>query len=298
MAADSTAAIPAAARYHAGNVARTPQHTVGEQRFTAREILARHPLLTDDHLRYLRKWGLVTASPGRPGQPVTYGFADLARVRQVSAGLGDGLSFQAVVRRMLADSQGQLALDFQSEPAPAKVIRLPAREPADPPPATIDQAARPRDREAESLFLAASDIDTGDPALLDAAIGMYRDALRRDPDLVPALINLGNAHYTRGELIEAQALYEKAIATAPGFFEAHFNLGNVMHDLGRLHDACLSYQDALAVNPDCAEAHFYLAVTLEKAGRSAEARQHWRAYQEIAPDGEWADLAREFSEDV
>jgi tetratricopeptide (TPR) repeat protein len=281
-------------------VARNSHLTVGEQRFSAREILARYPQLSDDHLRYLRKWGLVAPAAGRPGQPASYGFADLACFRQVSAGLSEGLSFQSIVRRLLADSQGQLALDFQSEPAPAKVIRLAPRPPADAP-APADDAARAsrqgaRDGEAESLFLSASALDTGDAATLEQAVAMYRDALRRDPELVPALINLGNAHYTRGELIEAQALYEKAIAAAPEYFEAHFNLGNVMHDLGRFDDACLSYRDAIAVNPRCSEAHFYLAVTLEKAGRSAEARAHWRAYQDLAPEGEWADLAREFSE--
>jgi tetratricopeptide (TPR) repeat protein len=283
-------------------VARNPHLTVGEQRFTAREILARYPPLTDDHLRYLRKWGLIVPSPGRPGQPTSYGFADLAHFRQVSADLADGLSFRAVVRRLLADAQGQLALDFQSEPAPAKVIKLRPRAAAESPEPTTEGAVpqlpggRRTGDEAESLFLAASAIDTGDPATLDDAVGMYREALRREPDLVPALINLGNAHYTRGALIEAQALYEKAVSTAPEFFEAHFNLGNVMHDLGRFDEACLSYRDAIALNPRCAEAHFYLAVTLEKAGRSGEARAHWRAYQDLAPDGEWADLAREFSE--
>ena len=44
---------------------------------------------------------------------------------------------------------------------------------------------------------------------------------------MPALINLGNTHYSRGHMPEAQALYERAITLAPGFFEAHFNLGNV-----------------------------------------------------------------------
>ncbi len=284
---------------------RNPQQTpVGEQRFTARDILARYPLLTDDHLRYLRKWGLVGPAPALAGQPATYGFADLSRLRQVSADLAEGLSFRVIVRRLLADSHGQLALDFQSEPAPAKVIKLQPRPAAPDAPAQSAEITtgarrgvrREVDPDAEALFLEASAIDTGEPGTADRSASLYRDALRRDPDLVPALINLGNAHYTRGDLIEAQALYEKAIATAPEFFEAHFNLGNVMHDLGRYDDACLSYRDAIAVNPRCAEAHFYLAVTLEKLGRSGDARGHWRAYQEIAPEGEWADLAREFSE--
>ena len=39
-----------------------------------------------------------------------------------------------------------------------------------------------------------------------------------------------------------------------------------------------------------------LAVTLEKAGKSQEARAHWRAYRQLAPEGEWVELAREFGD--
>jgi len=60
------------------------------------------------------------------------------------------------------------------------------------------------------------------------------------------------------------------------------------------YQAC--YRDALRLNPAYADAHFYLAVTLEKNGQSQEARAHWRAYQRLAPNGEWVALAREFSE--
>jgi tetratricopeptide (TPR) repeat protein len=271
---------------------------VDEQRFTARDVIARYPNLTDDHLRYLRKWGLVPTA--RAGAPVTYGFADLGVFRHVSTALAEGRSFRGIVRGLLADSQGQLALDFQAEPAPAKVIRLTPRGA----PAAhafgggpLESQTPPRRRsEAERLFLAASALDTGSHETLDDAAALYRDALRHDPVLIPALINLGNIHYTRGALIEAQALYERAINIAPEYFEAHFNLGNVLHDVGRLDEACLSYQDALAINSRSPEAHFYLAVTLEKLGQSADARPHWRAYQELAPEGEWVDLAKEFSE--
>jgi hypothetical protein len=37
-------------------------------------------------------------------------------------------------------------------------------------------------------------------------------------------------------------------------------------------------------------------VTLEKNGQSQEARTHWKAYQQLAPNGEWLELAREFSD--
>ena len=45
-----------------------------------------------------------------------------------------------------------------------------------------------------------------------------------------------------------------------------------------------------------ADAHFYLAVTLEKTGHSPEAKPHWKTYQDLAPNGEWVELAKEFSE--
>jgi hypothetical protein len=37
-------------------------------------------------------------------------------------------------------------------------------------------------------------------------------------------------------------------------------------------------------------------VTLEKIGRSVEARPHWREYRALAPDGEFVELAKEFSD--
>ena len=127
---------------------------------------------------------------------------------------------------------------------------------------------------------------------------LARDASENglDPYLVAALINLANVHYSRDEVVEAQALYERAIGLEPDFFEAHFNLGNIYHDLARFAEAQSCYCEALRLNPSYADAHFYLAVTFEKMGQSHDARPHWKAYRELAPHGEWVELAKEFSE--
>ncbi len=117
-----------------------------------------------------------------------------------------------------------------------------------------------------------------------------------EPNLVPALINLGNIHYARNALVEAQALYQRALSLESDCFEACFNLGNIHHDLGQYNEAVKCYQDALDLNPTYAAGHFYIAVTFEKLGKSKDAKPHWRIYQKLAPDGEWADLARELSE--
>lgn len=260
---------------------------------SARDVLARYPALREDHLRYLEKWGLVRAAV-RGGRR-TYGFRDLAVIRQTATALAEGRPFRAVVRAMEAQRHGQLAFDFRLDAEPARVLALAPRERSRP--ADDSGAPTPADiSRAEELFLAASALDTGSETQMEEAAALYRRALEADPWLVAALINLGNIHYARGRLAEAQALYEQAAQAAPEFFEAHYNLANVLHDLGRLEEAAGAYAAALQIDPAHADAHFYLAVTLEKVGRSSEARPHWHTYRTLAPEGAWAALAREFTD--
>ena len=113
---------------------------------------------------------------------------------------------------------------------------------------------------------------------------------------MPAIVNLANIHYAQDALVEAQALYLWALGLDADCFEAHFNLGNIHHDLGRYEEAVGWYRDALRLNPAYADAHFYLAVTLEKMDRPDQSKTHWQAYRRLAPDGEWADLVKLFSE--
>jgi tetratricopeptide (TPR) repeat protein len=272
------------------------------QQFHAqRDILAMYTALREDHLRYLEKWGIIRAVV-RTNAEDYYRFADLSAIRQVAAELGHGTPFRVAVRAALAAREGQLAFDFQaarSEAQPARVVTLERR----PPPPTYlgrqrQSVTDPQAALAAKYFLegAALDEPDADPERQDQAASAYRRALIIDPELVPAIVNLANIHYARDELIEAEALYERAIALDPECFEAHFNLGNIHHDLSRFGDAVTCYREAVTLNPDYADAHFYLAVTLEKMGQSVEAKPHWKAYQRLAPAGEWVELAKEFSE--
>lgn len=256
----------------------------------------RYPALRDDHLRYLRTLGLIGTTDGK-GAGQGYDFATLALLRQVNAALQAGQGFRAIVRELQAARAGQLRLDFRLDAAPARIATLPRRmpRPMEAVPST-PQAPRPR-TPAEELFVSASTLDDGTPTRQEDAARMYQRALMDDPDLVAALINLANIRYAREEVAEAQALYERAIGIDPDYFEAHFNLGNIHHDRGRYAQAEGCYREALVLNPQYADAHFYLAVTLEKLGRSPDARPHWRAYRQLDPDGAWADLAAEFSDE-
>jgi hypothetical protein len=261
----------------------------------ASDLRERYRHVREDHLRYMEKWGLIRPAHRSPGETY-YGFPDLAVVREADAALAEGASFRTVLKSLVAARSGQLAFDFRLAAHPAKVLEI-ARRPA-PPLAALMEPARPPETSssAEQYFVAASILDDGDPGNFDEAAAAYRRALELDPFLVPALVNLANLHYAQDAIPEAQALYERAIALEPHLFEAHFNLGNICHDLGRYPQARRCYESALALNPGYADAHFYIAVTLEKCGLSHQARPHWRRYQQLAPDGEWVDLAKEFSD--
>lgn len=300
-------------------VAERPTHHYGQK-----DILVMYPALRLDHLRYLEKCGLI--KPVVKNHVDTFfGFTDLTTLRQLAGELQQGAVWRAAVRNLQALRIGQLAFDFRLDAQPARIIDLRSRTGTPGPPALAGvfgasfgevSPKRPTAAEADTLstigtlgaggvrelssaeqyFLMGSLLDDGTPEQTEEAVKAYRRALDEDPDLVAALINLANIRYSRDELAEAQALYERAIVLDPSYFEAHFNLGNIHHDHARYGEAEVSYREALALNNAYADAHFYLAVTLEKMGRSVDARAHWRAYERLAPHGEWVELAKEFSD--
>jgi tetratricopeptide (TPR) repeat protein len=273
------------------------------QFYGVRDIRSLYPRITENHLRYLEKWGLIRqAATSRTER--FYTFSDLATVKQLASELERNVPLKTTLRALMAERVGQLELDFHASAAtPAKVVALRSRQPK----RAAERAGMlaagagsifpdPQAALAAKYFVEGSRLDDGDDKGMEQAAAAYRKALVIDPDLVPAIVNLANIHYARDELIEAQALYERAIALDPECFEAHFNLGNIHHDLGRYDDALVCYRDAVVLNPGYPDAHFYLAVTLEKTGHSPEAKPHWKTYQDLAPNGEWVELAREFSE--
>jgi tetratricopeptide (TPR) repeat protein len=286
--------------------------------YTSRDIRSLYPSITDNHLRYLEKWGLVRANAPR-GERL-FSFTDLLTIKQVAADLESGTALRVILRTLLAVHQGQLALDFQpghgADAPRAKVVSLSARKVRNSEQNPVSAAAAispgaaaacdaslevyagsdPQRALAAKYFAEGSRLDDGDGRKMEDAASAYRKALVVDPDLVPAVVNLANIHYARDQVVEAQALYERAIGLDPECFEAHFNLGNIHHDLGRYRRALTCYRAAVILNSEYPDAHFYLAVTLEKTGQSAEAKPHWRLYQQLAPNGEWAELASEFSE--
>jgi tetratricopeptide (TPR) repeat protein len=88
--------------------------------------------------------------------------------------------------------------------------------------------------------------DAGD---LKTAAHQYRAALRLDPELVSAAINLGIIHEKWRENEIAEKLYNEAVRVAPQSFAARYNRGQFLQKKGDLSGARADYAVALELMP-------------------------------------------------
>ncbi len=173
--------------------------------FGVRDIRNLYPRITENHLRYLEKWGLIrpAASRGADGE---FTFTDVATIKQLAAELERDVPLKQALRALMAEHQGQLELDFHaSGSAPAKVVSLPSRQPQKPERRMSDRPGAPivagnafpfsdpQAALAAKYFIEGSRLDDGDERNMEEAAAAYRKALVIDTDLVPAIVNLASA---------------------------------------------------------------------------------------------------------
>ena len=164
----------------------------------------------------------------------------------------------------MAETTGQLLLDFRRESAPraAQVYALA--------PVAMDTWFG-RGVQAE---------DRGD---LEGAAAAYLRAAESGDEEPEVYFNLGNVLYDLGREADAAERYLHAVERDREFAEAWNNLGNSLAILGRHEEAIRAYRTALAVEPAYADAHCNLADALEQLGRPAEAYLHRQACVQAYP---------------
>ena len=106
--------------------------------FGVREIRSLYPNITENHLRYLEKWGWCGPRPRRRAR---YSFADLTTIKHVAAQLEHGTPLRVVLRELAAERQGQLVLDFH---ASSRRAAPESRHAPGPPPESAERRRRAR----------------------------------------------------------------------------------------------------------------------------------------------------------
>jgi tetratricopeptide (TPR) repeat protein len=270
-------------------------------------------------LRYWERTELVSRSALTNDQPA-FGFRDLVYIRTILALLEGGIplrrirrsvdrireripeldqplgalrvwregSNRVVVRHQgaLLEPDGQLVLDFElAPPSGDDVAPLPLP--------TRRMTAQDADfATALEWFERGCQLDSS-PETLEEAIRAYRSALQADPEFADAHCNLGTAHYNRGERDRARACYEEALRHDAEHVEANFNLGNLLEEAGRREAALSRYKIAIRADPFFSDAQLNLALLYEKFSLRRKAKEHWRRYLQLVPEGSWSEIARQ-----
>lgn len=130
-----------------------------------------------------------------------------------------------------------------------------------------------------------------DDGQLEAAVDMYRVALKAGGPNPEICFQLAELLYRLGDVSAARERYYVAIELDEDFVEARANLGCVLAETGQFDLAISAFQGALEYHRDYPDVHYHLARTLDELGRDDEAVEHWREFLELAPDSPWADEA-------
>ncbi|NLE39302.1 MAG: MerR family transcriptional regulator [Pirellulaceae bacterium] len=200
--------------------------------------------------------------------------------RQILLRQGDGL----------IEPGGQLRFDFDAVESDAPMARdhfdevLPLHETTE---ASDETKAfrSPRDLAA----LAAELEETGQ---LAEAAETYRAAMAAGGPTPERCFQLAELLYRMGDPAAARERYYMAVELDEDYVEARANLGCLLAEMGQLDLAVAALSGALAYHADYPDAHYHLAKTLQRLERADEARKHWRAFLDLAPDSPWADEAR------
>jgi len=120
---------------------------------------------------------------------------------------------------------------------------------------------------------------------LEDAIKETEEALRLDPGLVKAHINLLILYGRAGNLEKAEEHYQAAVQLNPTQFpDAYYDYGVLMMKEGKLEQAEKSFRAALEIDPSYADAHNNLGLLLEGQGKLQEAIVEYRRAIAGKPD--------------
>jgi len=118
---------------------------------------------------------------------------------------------------------------------------------------------------------------------LQEAAEAHERALKIDPAMVQAHVNLISIYGRLNELEKAEQHYHKAVQLAPEEEGAHYDYGVLMIGASRYEEAEKAFRMALEINPFHAEAHNNLGVLLEQRGMFAEAAVEFQMAVEQEP---------------
>lgn len=190
----------------------------------------------------------------------------------------------------LIEPGGQLRFDFDAADSPP----LAAPPQGDSAASSLEQSAAADAaefaRSPQGLAVLAAELE--ESGQLTEAAETYRAAMAADGPTAELCFQLAELLYRLGDLSAARERYYMAVELDEDYVEARANLGCVLAELGQFDLAIAALEGALAYHGDYPDAHYHLARLFDRSGHSETAREHWRAFLQLAPESPWAEHAR------
>lgn len=157
--------------------------------------------------------------------------------------------------------------------------------------------ARDEDCEAESEYRTALRLDPGlteawlNLGLLKGKLGSYSEAasclfkvIERRPDDPHAHHILGCAFRELGELERAESCFRRAVDLDPKYLEAYVDLGVLLQRLGKLDECTEVYHRILDLKPDHALTYYNLGTVYKAQHRLEQAAENYQRAIQLQPD--------------
>ena len=121
------------------------------------------------------------------------------------------------------------------------------------------------------LELPYGQLDPSARGALDRALAEYRDAQRLNGDRAEGHLNLGALALRQGDAVAAEREFRLALARQPQFVPARVNLADALRMQGREPESEAELRAALAIVPDSGDVHHALGMALVRQRRYDEA---------------------------
>jgi Tfp pilus assembly protein PilF len=121
------------------------------------------------------------------------------------------------------------------------------------------------------LDLPPGQLDPSARGALDRTLAEYRDAQRLNGDRAEGHLNLGALALRQGDAVVAEREFRLALARQPQFVPARVNLADALRVQGREPEAEAELRAALALVPDSGDVHHALGMALVRQRRYDEA---------------------------
>lgn len=118
---------------------------------------------------------------------------------------------------------------------------------------------------------------------IEEAVQADLDALKIDPSLVLAHVNLISLDAQLGRPDEAEQHFRSAVGLAPNRADAYYNYGVLLVRLDRHKEALEAFRRAVELDPSHADAQVNYGFLLEENGEIADAMKHYAAAVGIEP---------------